>query len=528
MINPCGFTGRGMRASRLTLSELPTRRRRPMDMLLVRMLSYALLMHETLYLCRDGSNYLMRSFLPTLGLRLTPRAYMMLHTIFIGVCVWLLFIPQAWWLYPVLLVILSLVIASYSLRVSNHLILSWFMVLTLCVATYLQAPHERGLRATNFLLLGVQGLCILTYFFSFLHKLNSDYISLRHSCATQLGDFYCWDRKIEHKGMIKAVCLLSIYGTLVVEGLMPVCLLVPQLLPLGLLLGLTFHFTLGLLGIINFSTVMYAGLLTFLPPPALVRVSDEVAALGWPTIALCSILCLLMVWFLTPRYANRYCPYVKRWPAWILQSVFGVISALLLVGGFCLFRIEPFERVSWSTLDRPEQLLLLFFLLAFSVNGLSPYLGLKTEFSFAMFSNLRYEPWRHLLYPSSWRPFNLSSYVEIKRLEGLPDSNQVRETSATKMVLFLLSQAESYRFSSYFFRESIRLICRAAETPPRIHVVFIERGKRFEIDDFDGRFDNGWLTSLRVSLFPFMMPLDPDAPHSEQGTVRKQDERQMF
>jgi hypothetical protein len=31
------------------------------------------------------------------------------------------------------------------------------------------------------------------------------------------------------------------------------------------------------------------------------------------------------------------------------------------------------------------------FLLAFSVNGLSPYLGLKTEFSFAMFSNQRYE-----------------------------------------------------------------------------------------------------------------------------------------
>jgi hypothetical protein len=499
-----------------------------MDMLFVRMLSYALLMHETLYLCRDGSDYLLRSFLPTLGLRLSPRAYMMLHVIFIGVCLWLMLMPQAWWLYPILLVILSLVIASYSLRVSNHLILSWFMVLTLCVATFLQEPHERGIRPSDFLLVGVQGLCILTYFFSFLHKLNSDYISIRHSCGTQLGDFYCWDRKIEHAGVRRAVYLLSIYGTLIVEGLMPVCLLVPQLLPVGLLLGLTFHFTLGLLGIINFSTVMYAGLLTFLPEPTLVRVADAVAALGWPTIALCSTLSLLAVWFLTPRYANRHCPYVSRRPAWVLQSVFGVISAMLLMGSFCLFGLESVERISWSSLGRAEQLLLVFFLLAFSVNGLSPYLGLKTEFSFAMFSNLRYEPWRHLLYPSSWRPFNLSSYVEIERLEGLPDDKQLKETSATKMVLFLLSQAEAYRFSSYFFRESVRLICRAAKTPPRIHVVFKERGKRFEIDDFDGRCDNGWLSRLRVNLFPFMMPVDPDAPHSEQGTVRKQEERQMF
>ena len=497
-----------------------------MDMIFVRMLSYALLMHETLYWCRDGNDYLVRSFLPTLGLRLSSRAYMTLHMTFMAVCLWLLVLPQTWWLYPILLIILSLVIASYSLRVSNHLILSWFMVLTLCVATFLQAPEVRGLQPSNFLLLGIQGLCILTYVFSFLHKLNSDYVSTKYSCATQLGDFYCWDRKIEQERVVKAVRLLSIYGTLLVEGLTPICLLVPPLLPLGLLLALLFHFTLGVLGIINFSAVRYAGLLTFLPPPTLMRVAGEVATLGWPTIALFSILCMLIVWFLTPRYANRHCPYVKRWPATVLQCMFGIVSGLMLMGAFFLIRSEPVDRVVWSSLDQPEQLLLIFFLLAFSLNGLSPYLGLKTEFSFAMFSNLRHEPWRHLLYPASWRPFDLCSYVKIERLEGLPAIK--KETSATKMVLLLLSEAESYRFSSYFFRESIRLIRRAAETPTKIHVVFTERGKHFEIDDFDGNFNNGWLTRLPVNLFPFMMPLDPYAPHSEQGTVRKQGERQMF
>lgn len=497
-------------------------------MLFVRMLAYALLMHETLYLCRDGSDYLRRSFLPTLGLRLAPRAHMALHLTFIGVCAWLTFAPQTWWLYPVLLVLISLVIASYSLRVSNHLVLSWFMLLALCAATLLQGPDGRGAHASDFLQLCVQGLCILTYFFSFLHKLNSDYVSVRHSCATQLGEFYCWDRKIEHKGAVRAVCLFSIYGTLAVEGLLPVCLLVPQLIPFGLFLGLMFHFTLGLLGIINFSTVMYAGLLTFLTEPALARVAGEVAALGWPVVVLCSAPFLLAVWLLTPRHANRHCPYVKRWPAWVLQSVFGLVSALLLLGCFFVLRAGQVESASWASLGSTERLLLVFILLAFVLNGLSPYLGLKTEFSFAMFSNLRAEPWRHLLLPASWRPFDLSSYVQIERLEGLPDGSQVEETSATRMVLFLFSQTESHRFSSYFFREGIRLLRRAAAPPPRIRAVFTERGRRFEIDDFDGSFDNGWLTRLRVNLFPFIMPLDPDAPHSEQGTVRKQDERQMF
>lgn len=497
-----------------------------MDTIFVRMLSYALLMHETLYWCRDGNDYLVRSFLPTLGLHLSPRAYMTLHLSFMAVCLGLLLSPETWQLYPILLVILSLVIASYSLRVSNHLILSWFMVLTLCVATFLQAPAERGLRASNFLLLGIQGLCILTYAFSFLHKLNSDYISTTHSCATQLGDFYCWDRKIEHERVVKAVRLVSIYGTLLVEGLMPICLLVPPLLPIGLLLGLLFHFTLGVLGIINFSAVMYAGLLTFVPPAMLMQVAGEIAALGWPIIAFVLLLCVLIVWFLTPQHANRHCPYVKRWPATVLQCMFGIVSGLMLMGAFFLFKLEPVSTVGWSSLGHPEQLLLVLFLLAFSVNGLSPYLGLKTEFSFAMFSNLRHEPWKHFVYPASWRPFDLCSYVKIERLEGLPAIK--KETSATKMVLFLLSEAGSYRFSSYFFRESIRLIRRAAETPTKIHVVFTERGKQFEIDDFDGNFDNGWLTRLRVSLFPFMMPLDPHAPHTEQGTVKKQGERQMF
>ena len=58
--------------------------------------------------------------------------------------------------------------------------------------------------------------------------------------------------------------------------------------------------------------------------------------------------------------------------------------------------------------------------------------------------------------------------------------------------------------------------------------MFTERDRRFEVEDFDERAEGNLLTRLRANLFPFVMPLDPDAPHSEQGSVRKQGERQMF
>jgi hypothetical protein len=104
------------------------------------MLAYALLMHEWLYLCRDGSEYVLSSFLPTLGLRLSSRAYAALHVAFMGVCVALLLFPSEPWLRPLLLATLTLVIASYSLRVSNHLVLAWFVALLLTLDASASAP----------------------------------------------------------------------------------------------------------------------------------------------------------------------------------------------------------------------------------------------------------------------------------------------------------------------------------------------------------------------------------------------------
>ena len=85
-----------------------------------------------------------------------------------------------WALYPLLLLALSLLIASYSLRLSNHLVAAWFMGLLLCLDLLFQTPARRGLAPTPFFLSGVQIVVGLTYALAFLHKLNPEYLSPRN------------------------------------------------------------------------------------------------------------------------------------------------------------------------------------------------------------------------------------------------------------------------------------------------------------------------------------------------------------
>src|SRR5689334_19127129 len=103
-------------------------------MLFVRLLGLALLLHELLYIFRDGRDYLARCFLPVLGLQLGARTHSLLHLALVAASAWLTIAPAQPSAALTCLLLLSLVIASYSLRLSNHLILGWFMLVFVCCA----------------------------------------------------------------------------------------------------------------------------------------------------------------------------------------------------------------------------------------------------------------------------------------------------------------------------------------------------------------------------------------------------------
>lgn len=493
-------------------------------MLLLRLIAGAILVHELLYLCRDGTDYLKRCFVPTLGLQLGEKGHAALHLALMANSALLVGLPQVGWLHVSLLVLLTLVIASYSLRVSNHLILAWFMVVFV-VAGLLDGTGGPGVSPLTYR--GIQGLTVLTYFLAFFHKLNRDYLSAERSWSVQLAEFFCWDRNIQDRRVVEGIGRVGIVATLAFEGLLPVLLLIPETRPLGLFLGLVFHFGLALLGIVNFSAMMYAALAAFVPPAAVAQAALRVEGLGAPVLFGLCVPFLLLVGWMTPRHAGRHCPYRMRRPAWILQLGFGVLTCLLLLGAIALYGLPPDVREAWPALTGGQTAILALVLGLFAFNGIGPYLGYKTEFSFAMFSNLRCDPWCHLLFPARWRPFS-SRYVRVDRIEGLPPEEELATDGAALLAWRTLSRPEAHRFQLYFLREAVRRLRQVVGRAPRLWVHFEGDPEIFELGRGDGSTTH--LRILPVNLFPFTLPLDAGAPHSEQGTVlaERGGRRQLF
>ncbi len=175
-----------------------------------------------------------------------------------------------------------------------------------------------------------------------------------------------------------------------------------------------------------------------------------------------------------------------------------------------------------SRLSTADAMLAVLVLTLFVLNGISPYLGLKTEFSFAMFSNLRDDPWRHLLIADRWRPFRASHYVRISDVRGLPEA--VSGDGAYALVVHLLSQSDRYRYSPYLLREGVHLLLK--RPAPDLALTVHDNGREVPFTEWGGsatRFGN-----LPLVLFPFVMPLDEETTHSEQGSVPGSSERQLF
>ena len=477
-------------------------------MLFVRLFALALLLHENTGLFTRGRSYFTTCFLPTLGLYLPPRAMIALHGSLIALCAALLIRPSLWALYLPLLFVLSLLLASYSLRLSNHLVAAWFMGLLLCLDLLFQTPERRGLAPTPFFMSGVQIVVGLTYALAFLHKLNPEYLSPQMSCGSFLGCQYLEHRvNIHHPGLLKIQGFLSIYAVLALEGAIPLLFLFPATRPLGLLLAVLLHLPLGFLVHVHFAVLMYAGLSAFVAPDDWPHILGAAFALSKMKLALFFFLGL----YLGHRFGGY--GYRRRLPAYLHQLFFGVYFLAALAVSLTLLHGGPLRTFAWGGLT--QRALLLLLTAAYLLNGLGPYLGLKTNFSFAMFSNLRPVPWRHLLWRAEWRPLQLARYIRIETIQGLPEVTEERWGEVMKPILERLGQPDQWQYSDYFFHEGLRLLCRAAPKPPVICIVYQEGGRRHEVQDYAREMAAHPPRYLRLALFPYTLPLDWSIRHCD-------------
>lgn len=235
------------------------------------------------------------------------------------------------------------------------------------------------------------------YFFTVFHKLNRAYFNPDVSCAVtmldQIGAMYPF------LPTGRALDVPAIYGTLIIEAIIPILMFIPRTRIVGAALAIGFHALLSLHphpGIYSFTATIFSLLSWFVPPSfiATLQLSSNVrnASMALWGIALIGIL---------------YCLYTGMWIhsperlSIISKVAFDVGYYGILVYALSLLIVVvmhwrssqnvilleiPGQRwtVGQSILVAPICLLLMLI-------GMQPYLGLRTRMCFSMFSNLQTE-----------------------------------------------------------------------------------------------------------------------------------------
>ena len=274
---------------------------------------------------------------------------------------------------------------------------------------------------------------VIVYGLAAWHKLNLDFLNPQSSCAVFLYERTpFWNLHANGDAMRWGLIL----GTIATEMLLPVLLSIRRTRNFAVCYGVLFHVTLGLSEFYAFSMTMISLLFLFTPANFC-----DVAVEFWHgrrqwvnltvAIGILAIAIILIVWTAAtfgPSFAEmRQMPSLRIGLNTVWEKVaywafyWMLLFYLVPLGLFTwLWYRQPasFQPSAHSFVPIPPVFWILPALLVF--DGLNPYLGLKTDTAFAMYSNLRSEGGRtnHLI----WRqPLSLANYQED--LVQIVDSN---------------------------------------------------------------------------------------------------------
>lgn len=319
--------------------------------------------------------------------------------------------------------------------------LLWFLMFVSTVSAIVQAPvHSNHTIVRNFVVLGYwlsffyamfrnlrwcdiftnfttagQGSLLVMYFFGVFHKLNSDFLNPKTSCAVTL-----WRDMPKPLSLIDNPVMhyLAIYGTFVVEGILIAMLFRRQTRHLAVVGGILFHLLLALSNYamyISFTTLAIALHCLFLNEESALKIQNS------------SFMKAIKTRLMNPAY---------------LVAAFMLIMVLAVVGFFRQYTVVtllmlpillPFcyAIIRYGASDKPllmsearwpANTIGVFLTTIFFINCWAPYLGLKSAQSVNMFANVRLEAGvsNHLIMRSPPRPFKyLDDVVTIDNPHGL-------------------------------------------------------------------------------------------------------------
>ena len=317
---------------------------------------------------------------------------------------------------------------------------------------------------------------LLVYVVAAIAKMNTGFFDADVSCAASMAGGIAWFYPSLLEGSWRIAP--SIWGTVLVEATLPLLLAVPRTRVLGLALGAAFHTLLALAGNVPFSSLAMALYVAFLPadaPARLRALAAERPGLGrwgrrmarwarspiaFPAAAVAWIAAAAAFSF-APAAGGALISHGTRLVFLLGVAAAGVLLALCLTRGGRLVYPRPPRRLGHPVFVAG--------ILVLMVNGLTPYLGLKTESSFTMFSNLQTEGglWNHAFIPEAVRVFG---YQE--ELVRITDSNdralEGRTRDGTRLVRFELERYVRLHpgtSATYDSGEMTRTIGAGAATP---------------------------------------------------------------
>jgi hypothetical protein len=311
----------------------------------------------------------------------------------------------------------TLMIAHYSLRlpvIGNNQTIAVFMNIGILVALGTRGIQDRrpgGRRDAVYEQLRViaRALLAIMYFYGVFHKINADFLNPATSCASALYQPLTRPFGLENNviGIYAAIA-----ATFVVETIAIVCLYWKRFFWVGLLLTLPFHYVIPISGYswyMDFSSLVFALYMLSVPREvasglyssgvALVRRVPKLrpgVAAGIALIA-ALIVAAAMVVALSNFFPGSGEKYLWH-SVWLLVwAVFGGVTMVLITRA-ALVEL-PYQA---QTSSKPQPWWVYAIPTFLFVSCLSPYVGLKTESSIAMFSNLHTEGGvsNHLLFPT--------------------------------------------------------------------------------------------------------------------------------
>lgn len=326
-----------------------------------------------------------------------------------------LFNPHKVYLFA--LAILMFIALKYTSlpRIPNHIFVSLVISLTV-LSSMLLLIQQKGSNEEKInswfqkLLPFIRFKLLIVYFFAVFHKLNLDYFDPAVSCGKVL--YLGIASKYTFLSPAPFFITVSIYGTLVLETLIPLGLLFRKTRKYAIIVGLIFHFILSFhpeFYIIVFTTKMFTLLFLYLPTETINHIWTGLqsvfrrSATAISKVLSGALLLYLLIFLSLILFGN---PQVGWWQKAQTGRVY--FFYLFEFGLMCsiIYALFPLKNPAVSNLfGISKNAAYLFLLNAFLIfNAFSPYMLLKANTDLSMFSNLYVEGSKnnHLFMPSGY------------------------------------------------------------------------------------------------------------------------------